>query len=76
MLAGLKNSQGSSKCTSKPDTYHAVRQITRSFEEKNTTTVCALLKGETSGVMLRSCEGCVEDACELVEKLLLDKNQV
>lgn len=73
MLAGLKHSKGSPQTPStKPATYRDVREMARAFEEKNTATLCALLKGEKGSPKLRSCEGCVEDACALVEKILLE----
>jgi C_GCAxxG_C_C family probable redox protein len=75
ILAGLKNSKGVPTPTTKPSTYRDVRKIAQAFEEKNSTTICALLKGEKGGVKLRSCEGCVEDACNLVEKILLSSEK-
>lgn len=73
MLAGLKNSKGVPTPSTKPVTYRDVRKISRAFEEKNTSTICLNLKGAGGKPMLRSCEGCVEDACELVESLLLNQ---
>lgn len=47
-----------------------LEQLEKLFEEKNGSIMCNELKGRTGGPMLRSCPGCVEDACEILEKLL------
>ncbi len=47
-----------------------IEQLEKLFEEKNGSIMCNELKGRTGGPMLRSCPGCVEDACVFLEKLL------
>lgn len=47
-----------------------LEQLEKLFAEKNGSIMCNELKGRTGGPMLRSCPGCVEDACEILEKLL------
>ena len=72
MLAGMKTSCGNlSACNSKATTYEVVKQITAAFQEKNQSLICRELKGLDTGSPLRSCNGCVEDCCRLVEELLL-----
>lgn len=40
------------------------------FEDKNGSVFCRELKGRDTGVVLRSCRGCVEDAAEIAQELL------
>ena len=47
-----------------------IDQLEMLFGEKNGSIMCNELKGRTGGPMLRSCPGCVEDACEILEQLL------
>ncbi len=44
-------------------------ELLRRFEAKNGAVLCRELKGRDTGVVLRSCRGCVEDAAELAEEL-------
>lgn len=48
-------------------------ELLREFEAKNGSVFCSELKGRTTGVVLRQCRGCVEDAAEIAEKLF-EKN--
>ena len=45
--------------------------MTKKFEEKNKTVICAELKGINGGNVLRSCDGCIEDAAKIIEEVLL-----
>ncbi|WP_324823799.1 C-GCAxxG-C-C family protein [Sinanaerobacter sp. ZZT-01] len=73
MLAGLKKSSGDvQKAVTKKDTYRMVREISAAFKEKNTSTICADLLGAKGQPKLRSCDGCIEDACEIAEKIVLE----
>ena len=73
-LAGLKNSCGDlNQPTSKKDTYKISKQLLEKFKEKNGSTICKELKGVETKKPLRSCEGCILDAAELVEKILFDE---
>lgn len=45
-------------------------KIMNQFQERNGATQCKLLKGVGTGQVLRSCEGCVADASELLENEL------
>lgn len=71
LIIGLMNSDGN---LDDPETkkicYAKMKQLAMAFEEKNGSTVCMELKGVKTGKVLRSCDGCVEDAAELLEKLL------
>jgi len=73
MLAGMKKSGGPAQSgKTKAATYQMTRSMASAFQEKNGTYLCRELKGVSDGVVRRSCPGCIEDACALVEQLLLD----
>ncbi len=76
MLAGLKNSSGTNQTLTKADTYKLVRELAQSFKDKNSSIVCKELKGLTGGPMLRSCDGCIEDACVVFEDYLNSQSNV
>ena len=46
----------------------AMINIMNEFQQRNGATQCRMLKGIGTGHVLRSCEGCVADACELLEQ--------
>lgn len=72
MLAGLKNSGGLEQVgKTKAETYQLDRALADAFRQKNQSVLCRELKGVSTGKMLRSCPGCIEDAARLVEELLL-----
>ena len=50
-----------------------LRKIEARFKERNQTVDCKELKGIGTGTVLRSCRGCVEDAAEILEELLKEK---
>lgn len=55
------------------DDIELLNEIERRFKEKNTSVICKDLKGITTGTVLRSCRGCVEDAAEILEELVYNK---
>lgn len=71
MVLSMKNSDGKlgSKAT-RMDTYKLIKQLTSEFEGKNGSALCKELKGVTTGKILRSCPGCVEDAARMTAKML------
>jgi C_GCAxxG_C_C family probable redox protein len=73
MLAGLKNSQGTDNTKTKGSTYQIAKEIQKRFTEKNESAICKDLKGIETGKVLRSCPGCIQDAAEIVEELLLSE---
>lgn len=74
MLAGFRNSDGSiDNPKTKASTYALSRKIVERFQIKNKATKCRDLKGIETGTVLRSCSGCIEDAVELVEEILLQQ---
>lgn len=50
-----------------------LKAIERRFKEKNSSVICKDLKGITTGKVLRSCRGCVEDAAEILEEILEER---
>lgn len=73
LLAGLKSSNGTiTTPPSKGSTYKLSKEIVQKFTDKNSSVVCKDLKGLETGKILRSCDGCIEDAAALVEELLLN----
>mgnify|MGYP000615148845 CR=1 FL=1 len=72
MLAGMKNSAG----LDQPGTdqgsgpIKVTKCIKEKFEQKNGAYLCRDLKGVADGNVRRSCPGCIEDACELIEEYL------
>ena len=70
-LAGLKNSDADLDAPkTKGATYKQVKELTKKFKDMNGSVICADLKGIETGEMLRSCPGCIEDACKIVEEYL------
>ncbi|MDD7408297.1 MAG: C-GCAxxG-C-C family protein [Anaerovoracaceae bacterium] len=66
MAAGMKNSDPSVPGSTKGSTYKLSREINEKFVEKNKSLICADLKGVTTGQVLRSCPGCIDDAVEIL----------
>jgi len=74
VIAGLKNSSGNLlKPDSKKETYKLSKTITDKFLEKNGCLCCRELKGADTGVVIRKCSGCMEDAAKILEEVLSDE---
>lgn len=71
MLAGLKNSDGDIKNgpQSKKETYAQTKNLVESFRGFCGTLNCSDIKREQK----KSCDECIAYACELTEKILLEK---
>lgn len=54
----------------------AAAALLESFRAKNGSVYCRELKGRDTGVVLRSCRGCVEDAAGLLEESLSESENV
>lgn len=76
MLAGLKNSSGTTENPTKGSTYKLSKDLINKFKEKNGSVICSELKGLKTGKILRSCDGCIADACEIFEELLKKETTV
>ncbi len=72
MIAGLINSGGiDAQRRTKAKTYRLVAEINKEFVEKAGSMYCKDIKGVGTGKVLRSCDGCIEDACDIIDNLLL-----
>lgn len=54
----------------KKQIYTACGEIMRAFREKNGSVLCKELKGAETGKILRSCDGCIQDAAELLDAVI------
>ncbi|MEG1469566.1 MAG: C-GCAxxG-C-C family protein [Anaerovoracaceae bacterium] len=71
MVIGMNLSDGNlDNPKSKAKCYAMMKKLTNEFQEKNGSILCCELKGLTGGPVLRSCNGCIEDAVKLLEKNL------
>ena len=71
VLAGLMNSSANlEKPDSKGATYKLSKQIVNEFIDMNKSAVCKDIKGVETGEVLRSCDGCIQDAVVLAAKIL------
>lgn len=71
LLTGIKGSSAdAAKPVTKAATYKLSREVTSQFKLKNGSLVCKELKGVETKKVLRSCDGCIEDAAAIVEKVL------
>lgn len=74
-LAGMKNSKGCEDKSTKGKTYKLSKEIAKEFTEINQSTVCKVLKGVETKKMLRTCDGCIEDAARIAEKILFQEEE-
>lgn len=71
VVSGLVLSDGDlDKPGSKKINYKKMKEMTAKFAEKNGSIICRELKGVDSGEVLRSCNGCIEDAIMIAEECL------
>lgn len=68
IIAGYVKSLGINALpdTNKKQSYSFAEKLMKEFENKNQTLICSRLKGEC----IRSCDGCIEDAVNILEKYL------
>jgi len=71
MLLGLQNSSGTPEIPTKASTYKLAKEVSKKFEDKIGSIICSEIKGINTGKVLRSCDGCIEDACRIAEEYLL-----
>lgn len=70
VMGMVMSSANLEKPDSKQATYAKVRELNAIFREMNTSTICRDIKGMDTGVVLRSCDGCIEDAAKILIKEL------
>lgn len=72
LVVGMKMSDGNlDNPQTKRACYDMMQKLTEEFVKKNGSIVCREIKGVDTGKVLRSCDGCIEDAVELLDKYLL-----
>ncbi len=70
-IVGMNVSDGNlEKPGTKKISYRASKELIRQFQEKNGSVICRELKGVDTKKVLRSCNGCIEDAVELAAAYL------
>lgn len=73
-VVGMKESDGALDApATKKNSYRQTKQLIGEFEKMNGSVICREIKGVDSGKVLRSCDGCVEDAARLVSEYLNKK---
>ncbi len=73
-VVGMVESDGAlSDPKTKKNCYKSMKELTQKFKEKNGTVICRELKGIDTKKVIRSCDGCVQDAAELLEEYLAQK---
>ena len=71
MVAGLlKSSRNTDEPVTKGGTYRITKEIAQAFKEKNGSVICKDLKGIETKKVLRSCDGCIEDAAKILEQVM------
>lgn len=73
-VVGMVESDGALDAPqTKKESYKAMKGLTEKFLEKNKSIICKEIKGVETKEILRSCNGCVQDAAELIEEYLSQK---
>ena len=73
-VVGMLESDGALDAPkTKKESYKAIKALTEQFRAKNQTIICRELKGVDTKKVLRSCDGCVQDAAEILEGYLRQK---
>lgn len=68
--ASLMMSSGSIEISTKTAVYAVSKEIFDTFVDKNKSSVCKELRGLETGIELRSCLGCIEDAVLIAQRAL------
>lgn len=76
IVLSLQRSGGDPAHTTKKETYRLVDCLIERFTLLNHSNVCKDLLGEETGVELRSCAGCVEDAVTITQTILREEHIV
>ena len=73
-VVGMDNSDGDlDKPGTKKETYKKIRSLSEKFADMNSSLVCRELKGVDTGSPLRSCNGCIADAADILEEYFGEK---
>lgn len=74
-VIGLMESSGPDDPNTKKNTYRLMKQITADFDARAGSHICAEIRGSNGGAVLRSCDGCIEDAVAILEDYLAAHKQ-
>lgn len=69
-VASLLTSSGNSESLTKAKTYELAKEMVELFGQRTQSLVCKEIKGTESGVALRSCPLCIEDAVLIAQQVL------
>ncbi|MFA6784583.1 MAG: C-GCAxxG-C-C family protein [Sphaerochaeta sp.] len=69
-IVSLLSSKGGVEYGTKASTYALSEQIVQRFVNQNKSLVCKDLRGLETGIELRSCPLCIDDAVLLVQKVM------
>lgn len=70
-VIGMKESDGDlDSPATKRICYKKMKELTGRFADANGSVICREIKGVDTGKVLRSCDGCIEDAVALLEEYL------
>lgn len=72
-IASLLSSKGDVASATKAATYALAESIVADFLHQNKSLACKDLRGLETGVVLRSCDLCIEDAVRLTMKVICRK---
>lgn len=70
LIGLIMNNGDTNDTTQKARALKTAKEYTKRFTEKNQSLVCSELKGLDTGAMIRSCDGCIEDAVEIFEDMI------
>ena len=71
IIAGLCNSGGiNSIKKTKGHTYKLTATLNQAFQEKVGSIYCKDIKGINTGNVLRSCDGCIDDAIDIIQEYI------
>ena len=75
-VVGMMESTGQpGNSSTKKKSYAESKKLHKAFAEKNGSTICRDIKGVDTKKVLRTCDGCVEDAVALVEQYLKEREE-
>lgn len=75
-IISLLHSNGDPSMTSKKSTYLLVDRLFERFRKRTGSSICKELLGEETGIVLRSCQGCVEDAVSITSDILREEKLI
>ena len=76
-VVGMKESVAEpGNSSTKKKSYAVSKAMHKAFREKNSSVICREIKGVDTKVVLRSCDGCIIDAVEIIEAYLAGELEI